>query len=248
MDINLIYKIVLSMFLLYETVIYLNTSKITDVIIEKSFGDKTEINSKSINRIAVMKTWYFAFFVISYIFSITSIKSYNKEYFFFANADYYINSFFFITGIILMLLLRLLPNKAIKNDYYKDLNIIPTYEKILNELQASSIKDDNLISKEFDFALKSNYFEIELSQFKDLLQLKEPTQKIIWKPVVKTKKKDRQMLLTFLNRLFQNQLIKIERKEVCLFVNKYFDFNEFDHDIKENPLKPDNIGAWMKNN
>ncbi len=37
--------------------------------------------------------------------------------------------------------------------------------------------------------------------------------------------KDRQLLLTFLNNLFQKQLIKIDRKEVCQMVNKYFEGN-----------------------
>jgi hypothetical protein len=243
---EIIFQIILTLFFIYEAVIYFNTSKVVFIMIDKSFGDKTEIYSKSNNRIAVVKTWYFAFFVISYIFSITNIKPYNKEYFFFANEDYYINGFFFITGIILMLLFHLFPKKAIKSDYYKDLKILSPYEKILDELQASSIKGDDLISKEFHFALSKNYFFCEISQFKDLLELNEPSEKIVWKPVMHTKLKDRQLLLTFLNKIFQNQMVTIPRKEVCQFVNKYFEFNESGHFKDENPLVPDNIGTWMR--
>lgn len=59
--------------------------------------------------------------------------------------------------------------------------------------------------------------------------------------------KQRQLLLTFLNNIFQNQIKTIDTKEVCQLVNKYFEFNEVGHSIKENPLLPDNYRDWLTN-
>ena len=61
-SLNIIYQIVLSLFLLYYLCEYLYTSNIILISIDKSFRDKTEINSKSNTRKAVMKTWFFTLF------------------------------------------------------------------------------------------------------------------------------------------------------------------------------------------
>lgn len=247
MDANgwkILFQIVLSLFLFYNLALYLFTSNIIPILIDKSFGDKKDINSKSNTRKAIMKTWFFLLFLFSYLFSISNIKSYNQEDDFVAYAIY-INSFFFVLGIILMLLFHLFPIKLAKKEYYQNIETKEPYEKKLNDLNASTVKEEDLILNEFNVALKKNYFVCELSQFIDLLRLNEPTEKIVWNPVIHTKLKDRQLFLTFLNKLFQNQMVKISRKEVCLFVNKYFEFNEIGHK-KENPLNPDNIYDWIK--
>ncbi|MEB3801739.1 hypothetical protein INQ45_11940 [Flavobacterium columnare] len=232
---TIICSLALFLFLLFE--VYVFFSQIIPILVDKSFGDKSEINSKLNNKKAVMKTYFFVFFVISFMIAIYMIKS---------SDNLVLISLGFVVGCVLMFLFHYFPKKVENNNYFRNIeNAIP-FVKVLNELKPSSLQADE-IKNQFDYALKQNYFVCEFSQFEDLLKLNNPEGKIIWKPISHTKFKDRQLLLTFLNVLFQKQLIKIDRKEVCQFINKYFEFNESGHHKKENPLVPDNVGKWISN-
>ena len=120
------------------------------------------------------------------------------------------------------------------------------FAKVLYELKPSLLNDDE-IKKQFDYALKQNYFDCELLQFENLLKLNEPIEKIIWKPITHVKYKDRQLLLSFLHNLFQKQLNKKDRKGICEFINKYFELNEIGHNKQENPFTTNNIEKWINN-
>lgn len=246
-DRRYVYEIVLTLFFLYGTLKYLKTSKVISILIDKSFGDITELTSKSNCRKAVMKTWFFALFGISYWATVYTFRSYNREDYSYLSEGT-INGIIYIIGVLFMLSFYFYPLKLAKSEYYKFQRSKSPEDVILLKLQPSFMVEENEILKEFKLASDLNYFICEISQFKDLLQLNEPIEKIVWKPIMHTKLKDRQLLLTFLNKIFQNQMVTIPRKEVCQFINKYFEFNEISHLKEENPLKPDNIATWMKKN
>lgn len=231
-SLSLIYSFVLSLFFVFESYAYF--SRIIPILIDRSFGDVTEFNSKLNRRKAVLRSWFFGSFSVACGYALYMIKH---------NENKYLILFYFVAGIVLMFLLHYFPKKIEKNTYYKNLENSTPIAK--GDLKPSEFNIEE-IKIRFDNALKQNYFNCEFYQFEDLLKLNTPRKKIIWRPVSRKKMKDRQLLLTFLNDLFQNQFVKIERNEVCLIVNKYFDFNEEGHHIKENPLKPDNIYDWMK--
>jgi hypothetical protein len=226
--------LVLCIFLVFES--YLFFIRITPILIDKSFGDETENNSKLNRKKAVLSSWFFGLFLVSFGYSYWMIKS---------SENIYLILFGFIAGLVLMFLFHYFPKKVANNNYFKNIENTTPFVKVLDELKPSSLDADE-IKKQFDYALSHSYFVCEFSQFEDLLKLNNPKEKIIWKPISDRKKmKDRQLLLTFLNNLFQKQLIKIDRKEVCQMVNKYFEFNENGH-LLENPLNRDNIGDWLK--
>ena len=241
------YEIVLTLFFLYGTLKYLKTSKVISILIDKSFGDITPLTSKSNYRKAVMKTWFFAFFGISYWVTVYTFRSYNSDDYSYLSEGT-INVIIGIIGLLFMLSFYFYPLKLAKREYYKFQSSKSPEDVILVKLQPSFLVEENQVLKEFKLACDLNYFICELSRFKDLLQLNEPIEKIVWKPIIHTKLKDRQLLLTFLNKIFQNQMVTIPRKEVCQFVNKYFEFNESGHFKNENPLVPDNISTWMRKN
>jgi hypothetical protein len=227
--------LVLYVFLVFESYLFFIT--IIPILVDKSFGSETDNTSKLNKKKAVMRSWFFGLFLVAFGYSFWMIKS---------NENKYLILYGFIAGLVLMFLFHYFPKKISNNNYFKSIENTTPFVKILDELKPSLLNADE-IKKQFDSALSRNYFVCEFSQFEDLLKLNNPKKKIIWKPISHRKKmKDRQLLLTFLNNLFQKQLIKIDRKEVCQMVNKYFEFNEDGHHIKENPLKPDNISDWIK--
>ena len=130
--------------------------------------------------------------------------------------------------------------------YIQNPNIEHSFVKVDNQLKPSLLTADE-IKKQFDYALEQNYFNCEISQFENLLELNEPVEKIIWKPISRAKYKDRQLLLSFLHNLFQEQLNKKSRKGICEFVNKYFELNEIGHNKQENPFRSYNIEKWINN-
>ena len=242
-----IYEIVLTLFFLYGSLKYLKTSKVIFIIIDKSLGEITELTSKSNCRKAVMKTWFYALFAFFYYMTLIAFRSYNIQDYPYLN-EMTLKVIIYITGLLFMLTFYFYPLKLANSDYYNFKSSKSLNASIFDELKQSIMVDENEILKEFQLATDSNYFICEISRFKDLLELNEPLEKIVWKPVVHTKLKDRQLLLSFLNKIFQNQMVTVQRKEVCQFVNKYFEFNEIGHLKNENPLKPDNIATWMKKN
>lgn len=230
----LVCSFILSIFFVFEAYAYF--IRIIPILIDKSFGDVTEFNSKLNRRKAVLRSWFFVLFSVACGGTLYMMKH---------NENKYLILFFFVAGIVLMFLLYHFPRKIEKNTYYRNLENSVPFVKVFDDLKPSKFNVDE-IKIRFDNAKKQNYFSCEFYQFEDLLKLNTPKEKIVWRPVSQKKMKDRQLLLSFLNNLFQNQFVKIDRKEVCLVVNKYFDFNEEGHNIKENPLKPDNIYDWMK--
>jgi hypothetical protein len=136
--------------------------------------------------------------------------------------------------------------KSETKSFIKNLEKPTSFVKVFNQLKPSLLNADE-IKKQFDYALKQNYFVCEFSQFENLLKLNEPIEKIIWKPISGRKKmKQRQLLLTFLNDIFSKKIQTLETKEACQFVNKYFEFNEVGHQINENPYQSDNFRDWLK--
>lgn len=117
------------------------------------------------------------------------------------------------------------------------------------KLKPSTLNADE-IKKQWELVKEKNYFAdgTTLSQFEDLLNLRKPTQKIIWKPLFQKRIKNRRLLQEFLNNnLFQDQLILnnlLTTKEMCEFVNTYFELNEEVHKEFENPLNTDNVRDW----
>ena len=177
--------------------------RIVPILIDKSFGEETENNSKLNRKKAVMRTWFIGLFIIAYGYSLLTIKSTENKY---------LILFYFIAGFILMFLFRYFPKKIEKNSmYFKDIvkkiENLTSIGKVKHELKPSTLNADE-IKKQFVYALEQKYFapETTFSQFEDLLNLRKPTQKIIWKPIApKNKLKNKQLLLTFLDiNLFQN--------------------------------------------
>lgn len=135
--------------------------------------------------------------------------------------------------------------KSKTKNYVQNMSETNQFVQVFNELKPSSLGTKE-IKKKFDYALTNNYFDCNFQVFEDFLNLKNPVEKIIWKPISGRKKmKHRKLLLNFVDDLFQNKLITIERKEVCQLVNKYFEFNELGHKINENPLSTDNVNKWI---
>ncbi len=231
-----LFKLLLSLFFLIET--YFFSTQILPIVLDKSFGDtNTVINSKINRKKVVAKSWFFLLFVISFFYGIYTIKSSENKY---------VNIFGFITGLILMLLFYYIPKRVVKNKYFEVFENI-TYEKVLNELKPSSLTASE-IKEKFDFAIKNNYFDCELIDFENILNLGDPKIRIVWKPlIIRSQYKNRRLLLTFLNDLFQNQFNKRDNKNIIVqTVNRYFDFNEPNHK-KENELSPNNYQKWFSN-
>lgn len=129
-----------------------------------------------------------------------------------------------------------LSTEHLENNYY-------------GKLKPSTLNADE-IKKQWELVKEKNYFAdgTTFSQFEDLLNLRKPTQKIIWKPLFQKRIKNRRLLQEFLNNnLFQDQLILnnlLTTKEMCEFVNTYFELNEEVHKEFENPLNTDNVRDW----
>ncbi len=239
-NLTLICLSILSSFFVFEFYHYF--IRIVPILIDKSFGEETENNSKLNRKKAVMRTWFIGLFIIAFVYSLLTIKSTENKY---------LILFFFIAGFILMLLFHYIPRKIENNSmYFKDIvkNIenLTSIGKVKHELKPSMLDADERI-KQFDYAKAQPYFadETTFSQFEDLLDLRKPTQKIIWKPIALNTLKNKQLLLTFLDiNLFQKQLKRMSYKQVCKFVNDYFEFNENSHNKIENPLTTSVVSKW----
>lgn len=234
---------ILSSFFVFE--FYHYCFRIVPILIDKSYGDETENTSKLNRKKAVLRTWFIGFFLSAFGYSLLTIKSTENKY---------LILFYFIAGFILMFLFHYIPRKIENNSmYFKDIvkNIenLTSIGKVKHELKPSTLNADER-KEQFKSALEKKYFapETTFSQFEDLLNLQKPTEKIIWKPLFSKKKKNRRLLQEFLNNnLFQDQLILnnlLTTKEMCEFVNTYFDFNEEVHKEFENPLNTDNVRDW----
>ena len=121
-----------------------------------------------------------------------------------------------------------------RNSFFKELKVC---DYSINEIEKIVDQDTEL-----------KYLLGDLNQFKNVIELNEPFSKIIWKrTVLRSKLKDRQALLSFLNKLFKEQLSKIKTQEVCLLINTYFEFNEVGHDPVEKPLDIKLVNKWSRN-
>lgn len=187
---------------------------------------------------------YFGLFAVLTFFSFLSQEDVIINLLRYNFAELYRN-FIGLLGIISTLFFIETKVKSKTKSYTKNLKDEIISIEVFKELKPSTLNADD-IKKQFDFALNENYFDCEFSQFENLLKLNSPVEKIIWKPISDRKKmKKRQLLLTYLNELFQKQLIKVDRKDICKLVNIYFEFNETNHKTIENPLTPDNVGDWI---
>ncbi|NDP21379.1 MAG: hypothetical protein GZ091_09910 [Paludibacter sp.] len=225
-SLSLFYSVVLSFLFVFESYAYF--SSIIPILIDRSFGDETEFNSKLNRRKAVLRSWFFGSFSIACGYALFMIKH---------NENKYLILFYFVIGIVLMFLLHYLPKKIENNVYYKDFDDSTPIVKVLDDLKKSKFNEDEIRSL-FDNALKYNYFNCEFYQFERLIKLEGNHKKINWLPVGRKKIPNKKLLLSFLNEIFGNQFIKIDKKVVCSFINNNFD-------LKDYPMNPDNVGKWV---
>lgn len=116
------------------------------------------------------------------------------------------------------------------------------------KLEPVKLKDNKLIEM-YCYAKNEEFFDIEFEVFKKALNIESIDEPILWKKInERSKNKDRQLLLSFLNDCLENQiyLSAIKDQDKCNFVNKYFKFDEF-KDGKELILKIYTISDFRKN-
>lgn len=116
------------------------------------------------------------------------------------------------------------------------------------KLEPVNLKDDKLIEM-YNYAKSEEFFDIEFEVLKKVLNLESIVEPIVWKKInEKSKNKDRQLLLSFLNDCLENQiyLSAIKDQDKCDFVNKYFKFDEF-KDGKELIIKTYTVSDFKKN-
>lgn len=97
------------------------------------------------------------------------------------------------------------------------------------KLEPVNLKDDKLIEM-YNYAKSEGFFDVEFEVFKKMLKFERIEEHILWKKInEKSKNKDRQLLLSFLNDCLGNQiyLSAIKNQDKCDFVNSYFKFDEF---------------------
>ena len=138
-SLNFIYITVLSLFLIYGVWIYYYTTKDSFVLLKKSFKDKTGIDSKSEFDKVKIKTQLIFCFLISYLFTIKCIQSHTEGSPFFTYAGY-LNGFFFILGLILMLLFHYRTKILAKMNYYRNIVSPNSNTSILEELKPNNFQ------------------------------------------------------------------------------------------------------------
>ena len=135
-SLSLICSFVLSLFFIFEAYAYF--TRIIPILIDRSFGDVTEFNSKLNRRKAVLRSWFFVLFSIACVYALYMIKH---------NENKYLILFFFATGIVLMLLFYFFPRKIEKNTYYQSLENSVPIGKTPDELISSTITRDEKINE-----------------------------------------------------------------------------------------------------
>lgn len=140
------------MFFVFEAYAYF--VRIIPILIDRSFGDVTEFNSKLNRRKAVLRSWFFVLFSVACGYALYMIKQ---------NENKYLILFFFATGIVLMFLFCFFPRKIEKNTYYQSLENSVPIDKTPDELKLSTITRDE----------KINEVDRSKNNFNDRHQIKE---------------------------------------------------------------------------
>lgn len=133
-NVNVIYKIILSLYFGYGIWMYYKNSKNDFVLLYNILRGKTELDLKfNFNNLKTKSTLGFCF-LFMYFISFTSIISDYEDGYLFKYIGYF-NFFFFISGIILMSLFLYYSNIKDKINYYKS---------ILNPIFYSDIIDESI--------------------------------------------------------------------------------------------------------
>jgi hypothetical protein len=151
-SLSLICSFVISMFFVFEAYAYF--VRIIPILIDRSFGDITEFNSKLNRRKAVLRSWFFVLFSVACGYALYMIKQ---------NENKYLILFFFATGIVLMFLFCFFPRKIEKNTYYQSLENSVPIDKTPDELKSSTITRGE----------KINEVDHSKNSFNDRHQIKE---------------------------------------------------------------------------
>lgn len=187
--------------------IYYYTTKDSFVLLKKSFKGKTGIDSKSEFDKVKIKTQLIFCFLISYLFTIKCIQSYTEGSPFFTYGRY-LNVFFFILGLILMLSFHYHTKILAKINYYRNIvspnsntsileelkpnNFqINTFENIqaTKEVSVSSIPKkavfklylaEDELKDHYDYRIKNGDLIVVFDDFNSFAQGKSIKNKIIW--------------------------------------------------------------------
>lgn len=142
-SLSLIFSLLLSLFFVFEAYIYF--TRIIPILIDRSFGDVTEFNSKLNRRKAVLRSWFFVLSSVACSWTLYMVKH---------NENKYLILFFFVLGIVLMFLFNYIPKNIEKNTYYQNLENSVPIDKAPDELKPSTITRDEKIN-EVDCSKKS---------------------------------------------------------------------------------------------
>lgn len=118
------------------------------------------------------------------------------------------------------------------------------YSAKTTKLKPTTLSPDKIKDK-FDLAINQKHLVCEFSQFENLTQLKKPNSKIEWLAENKNKTKNRKLLLTFLNEIFDDQFHKKSDKDIVDFINEYLIINSNPNLLKkEQAFSNDNVSKW----